>query len=98
MSSDLVVTPTEGNVSFLAEVPRPSRFEAARQNAAELGTLAECSMALEAAGRQLERAKRLVDTAQGVTPINRPPTVAEAAVALHAALAEMQGVLEEIGV
>lgn len=74
-----------------------SRFEAARQDAAQRGMLAECSMALEAAINQLIRAKKLVDTAQGVTPINRPPSIAEAAQALRMAKIETDGVLQEIG-
>lgn len=74
-----------------------SRFELARQDAAERGLLAECSMALEAAIKQLQRAKSLIDTAQGVTPINRPPSIAEAAAAVRAAKTETDGVLREIG-
>lgn len=92
-------TPVVGEAgrAMLVVMQQPSRFEAARQEAAERGVLAECTMALEAAGRQLDRAQQLLKTAQGTTARNRAPTKTEAANALRAALQEMQGVLEEIG-
>lgn len=82
----------------MALVPQlqSTRFETARQDAAERATIDLASIMVDQAAKRLERAQSLLATAAGSDPAPRATALKEAKASLEAAFAEIGEVVREI--
>lgn len=80
----------------IALIPKPSRFQAARQEAAERANLVVAANMLEEAEKRVGRARALIQQAVSMDRAPRHNAIVQATLSLREAMADLDAVIQEI--
>lgn len=91
-----MATPDKPNMALVPHLHSSTRFDAARQEAAERATIDLASTMVDQVAKRLARAQALLTTASGSNPGPRTAAMEQAKASLEEAFAELGEVVREI--